>query len=472
MDKQPISAVFRWLEHDQESDSPGTQTLLAQCVAEALGTFGLVFAGCGAIMIDASKGQITHVGIGLVFGLIITVMIYALGHISGAHFNPAVTLAFVLVRHFPRRRLLFYWAAQLVGAILASLCLYLLLGDVASLGTTLPSDGDAWQSFGMETLLTFFLMIVIMAMATDTRAVGQAAALAIGGTIMLEALFAGPISGASMNPARSLAPALISGTWTDQWVYVFGPFLGAIAGALVYHMLRKASSLSPAIQHKEKESTPIGKHVAALLRSNTKWASTKQMFNGEKRLETANKVISQNTGWSQSNSTTEPTPTIAYPMRVLFLSTRNSARSQMAEGLLRSYGGKAYQVFSAGTNPTSVHPLAIKAMGEVGIDISTYRAKQMEEFATEPPMDLVITVCDKAAQTCPSFPNTRWQIHWHFPDPSQITGGAEEQLAAFCHIRDSITARINLFPAQNPSRSSKQLDTEATDRQDYLARMV
>jgi thioredoxin type arsenate reductase len=419
-------------------------------------------------MIDAAKGQVTHVGIGLVFGLIITVMIYAFGHISGAHFNPAVTLGFVLVRHFPIRRLLFYWAAQFVGALLATLCLYLLLGDVASLGTTLPADGDAWQSFGMETVLTFFLMVVIMAMATDTRAVGQAAALAIGGTVMVEALFAGPISGASMNPARSLAPALLSGTWTDQWVYIFGPFLGAIAGALVYHKLRKVSILSPATQHKEKGSTPISKHEAALLRSDTKWYSTRQMLNGERSLEIANKVISHNANGSQRNSTTEPTSTNAHPMRVLFLSTRNSARSQMAEGLLRSYGGKAYQVFSAGTNPTSVHPLAIKAMSDVGIDISTYRAKQVEEFSAEPPMDLVITVCDEAAQACPSFPNTRWQIHWHFPDPGQITGSTEEQLAAFCHIRDSIATRINLFPAQNLSRSSKQLHTEARDRKDYL----
>lgn len=212
-------------------------------VAEGLGTFGLVFAGCGAIMIDTlSHGAVTHVGVGLVFGLIITVMIYAFGHISGAHFNPAVTLAFVVARHFPVRRLIGYWIAQLLGALLAAGCLRFLLGDVAALGTTLPTgNGGAWQSFGLETLLTFFLMIVIMAMATDTRAVGQAAALAIGATVGLEALFAGPICGASMNPARSLGPALMSWTWTAQWVYVLGPMLGAVAGALVYRCLRQAS---------------------------------------------------------------------------------------------------------------------------------------------------------------------------------------------------------------------------------------
>jgi MIP family channel proteins len=220
-------------------------SLWASALAEGIGTFGLVFAGCGAIMIDAeSHGQITHVGVGLVFGLIITVMIYAFGHISGAHFNPAVTLAFVLTRHLPLHRLWIYWSAQFLGGILAAFFLRLLLGDVAHLGTTLPTgNGGAWQAFILETVLTFFLMVVIMAMATDTRAVGQAAALAIGATVALEALFAGPISGASMNPARSLGPALASFTWTAQWVYLLAPFLGAIAGALVYQWMREAGRL-------------------------------------------------------------------------------------------------------------------------------------------------------------------------------------------------------------------------------------
>src|SRR5579883_2091416 len=224
----------------QEVKRSDEASLWACVLAEGLGTFGLVFAGCGAIMIDAiSHGQITHVGVGLVFGLIITVMIYAFGHISGAHFNPAVTLAFALVRHFPWRRVPGYWIAQLAGATLAAGSLRLLLGDVAHLGATLPAGrGGAWQSFGLEYLLTFFLMIVIMAMATDSRAVGQAAALAIGGTVALEALFAGPICGASMNPARSLGPALVAWLWTAQWVYICGPMLGAVSGAWVYRLLR------------------------------------------------------------------------------------------------------------------------------------------------------------------------------------------------------------------------------------------
>jgi MIP family channel proteins len=223
-----------------------------------MGTFMLVFAGCGAIMINSlSRGQITHVGVGLVFGLVITVLIYTFGHISGAHLNPAVTLAFVLVRHFPVRCLWIYWCAQFFGALLAALCLRLLLGNVADLGATLPGgNGGAWQAFAFEVVLTFFLMVVVMAMATDTRAVGQAAALAIGATVALEALFAGPISGASMNPARSLGPAFASFTWTAQWVYLTAPFLGAVAGAFIYQWVREAGQHSPTSKDQKELPEP------------------------------------------------------------------------------------------------------------------------------------------------------------------------------------------------------------------------
>ena len=172
-------------------------------VAEFIGTFALVFAGCGAIVIDAETGgTIGHLGIAISFGLVIMVMIYATGHISGAHLNPAVTLTFALTRHLPFERAIGYWAGQLAGAISAALALRVLFGNTANLGATVPR-GSAWQSFLLEIILTFMVMFVIMAVATDVRAVGQAAAIAIGGTVGLCAMFGGPISGASMNPARS-----------------------------------------------------------------------------------------------------------------------------------------------------------------------------------------------------------------------------------------------------------------------------
>ncbi len=214
--------------------------------AEFVGTFGLVFAGAGAVIInEVTGGTVTHVGIGLTFGLIVMVMIYAFGHVSGAHLNPAVTLAFAAGRHFPWPLVPRYWAAQLGGGITASLVLRALFGDIAHLGATLPF-GSAQQSFGLEIVLTLILMVVITSVATDTRAVGQAAAIAIGGTIGLEAIFAGPISGASMNPARSLAPAIVSLTWQDQWLYVAGPAIGAVAGVLIYNWVRQGTELPAA----------------------------------------------------------------------------------------------------------------------------------------------------------------------------------------------------------------------------------
>lgn len=154
---------------------------------------------------------------------------------------------------------------------------------------------------------------------------------------------------------------------------------------------------------------------------------------------------------------TELSQTEHRPMRVLFLCTHNSSRSQMAEGLLRLRGGDAYQVFSAGTMPRSVHPLAIRAMSEIGIDLTTHHAKGIEEFAAQSPMDLVITVCDEAAEACPFFPNARQQVHWGFTDPSAVTGSEEEQLAAFRHVRDLIAAKINQFLERSPAQSLEQL---------------
>jgi aquaporin NIP len=213
------------------------QALLRSLAAEAIGTFALVFAGCGAIMVDAKTGALGHVGVAISFGLVIMVMIYAVGHISGAHFNPAVTLAFALSRHFPLPRVAVYWTAQLAGALAAALVLRGSLGDIAHVGATLPSGSDG-QSFLWEAVLTFFLMFVIMAVATDTRAVGEAAAIAIGGTVGLDAMFGGPISGASMNPARSLGPAIAASDYTAVWVYLIAPPIGAALAAAAYQLLR------------------------------------------------------------------------------------------------------------------------------------------------------------------------------------------------------------------------------------------
>jgi aquaporin NIP len=213
--------------------------LLRRAAMEGIGTFALVTAGCGAIVTNTTHpGSLGGVGISLVFGLVIMAMIYAGGHLSGAHYNPSVTIAFTLGRHFPLRDALAYIAAQVVGATAAALLLLAAwTSKPAHLGATLPSV-SAPTALLYEIVLTAFLMFVITAVATDTRAVGAAAAIAIGGTVGLDALFAGPITGASMNPARSFGPALVSGTWHDQWIYLAGPLIGATIGVFAYQFVR------------------------------------------------------------------------------------------------------------------------------------------------------------------------------------------------------------------------------------------
>ena len=206
-------------------------------VAEAIGTFALVFAGAGAIMVDAKTHALGHVGVAITFGLVIMAMIYAVGHVSGAHFNAAVTFAFALTRHFPWSRAFVYWGAQFIGALAAALLLRASLGNIAHIGATLPS-GSLAQSFFFEFVMSAFLMFVILAVATDTRAVGEAAAIAIGGTIGLDAMFGGPISGASMNPIRSIAPALVSGDLHALWLYIVAPIIGASVGGMAYQFVR------------------------------------------------------------------------------------------------------------------------------------------------------------------------------------------------------------------------------------------
>ncbi|KAB8335232.1 aquaporin [Scytonema tolypothrichoides VB-61278] len=209
-----------------------------QTLAEAIGTFTLVFAGTGAVMVnDISKGAITHVGISFVFGAIVAALIYAMGHLSGAHFNPAVTLAFWTSGFFPKHQVLPYVIAQSLGAIAASALLLMSLGRVANLGVTLPLNGNWLQSLVLETVLTFILMLVIFGSGLDRRAHIGFAGLAIGLTVGVEAAFMGPITGASMNPARSFGPALVGAIWQYHWVYWVGPILGAQLAVIVYRQL-------------------------------------------------------------------------------------------------------------------------------------------------------------------------------------------------------------------------------------------
>ena len=226
-------------QFDERAPGDDRPELARRALMEGIGTFALVFAGCGAIIADATHdGALGAVGVSLVFGLIIMVMIYAGGHLSGAHYNPSVTLAFTLARHFPPRDAITYTAAQLAGAVAGALLLRAAWTDApADLGATLPSVA-AGTALLYEIVLTAFLMFVITAVATDTRAVGAAAAIAIGGTVALDALFGGPVTGASMNPARSFGPALVAGQWSEFWIYVVGPVVGAAIGVLAYELVR------------------------------------------------------------------------------------------------------------------------------------------------------------------------------------------------------------------------------------------
>jgi aquaporin Z len=201
---------------------------MRRCIAEFIGTFSLVFAGTGAIVINQeSHGSITHLGIALTFGLIVLAMIYTFGDASGAHLNPSVTIAFAAARRFPWRDVLPYVLSQMLGGLAASALLRVLFPTNELLGATLPA-GSAWQSLILETVLSFLLMLVILSVSTGAKEKGITAGIAIGAVIALEAMFAGPICGASMNPARSMAPAAISGHLESLWIYILGPVVGAL----------------------------------------------------------------------------------------------------------------------------------------------------------------------------------------------------------------------------------------------------
>lgn len=207
-------------------------------VAEFVGTYILVFCGTGAVVIDqTTNGGVTHVGIAITFGFVVMSLIYALGNISGAHMNPAVSIAFAVAKRFPIKEVIPYIIAQVAGAAVASLTLKFLFPANEFLGATLPPGSDM-QSFVLEVLLTFFLMFVIINVATGSKEVGMFAGLAIGSVVLLEAMFAGPICGASMNPARSLGPALVSMHTEHLWIYIAAPVIGAVLSIFLWKFLK------------------------------------------------------------------------------------------------------------------------------------------------------------------------------------------------------------------------------------------
>ena len=197
-------------------------------ISEFIGTFSMVFCGTGAMTInEVTNGDVTHVGIAITWGLIVMAMIYAFAETSGAHFNPAVSIAFAFAKKFSWKEVPKYIIAQILGAFLASLILYFLFPTSETLGATIATV-DVWRACVLELLLTFFLMVVIINVSTGSKEIGHVAGIAIGGVVLLEAMFAGPITNASMNPARSIAPAIVSGNLQHLWMYIIAPILGAL----------------------------------------------------------------------------------------------------------------------------------------------------------------------------------------------------------------------------------------------------
>ncbi|KAK9115366.1 hypothetical protein Syun_022163 [Stephania yunnanensis] len=212
--------------------------LAQRIIAEVIGTYFVIFAGCGSVVVNKIYGSVSFPGICITWGLIVTVMIYSVGHISGAHFNPTVTVTMALFRRFPIREVPMFIIAQFVGAILASgtLCLLFDVKHDDYFGT-LPT-GSPLRSLIIEIIATFLLMFVVSGVATDSRAIGELAGIAVGSTIVLDVFVAGPVSGASMNPTRSLAPAIVMKRYEHLWVYIVGPFIGAITGGFTYNLIR------------------------------------------------------------------------------------------------------------------------------------------------------------------------------------------------------------------------------------------
>jgi aquaporin NIP len=208
-------------------------------ISEFIGTFSMIFCGTGAMTVnEVTGGEVTHVGIAITWGLIVMAMIYAFGETSGAHFNPAVTIAFAYAKKFAWKEVPKYIIAQILGAFAASLVLWFLFPASEYLGATIPTV-DVWRAFVLELLLTFFLMVVIINVSTGSKEMGIIAGIAVGGVVLLEAMFAGPVTNASMNPARSIAPNIVSGNIDGLWLYILAPILGAILAVISCKLIKE-----------------------------------------------------------------------------------------------------------------------------------------------------------------------------------------------------------------------------------------
>ncbi|MBA0753370.1 hypothetical protein Gogos_021470 [Gossypium gossypioides] len=223
----------------KDSDLGFSVPFIQKLMAEVLGTYFLIFAGCAAVVVNVNNEKVVSLpGISMVWGLAVMVLVYSLGHISGAHFNPAVTIAFATCKRFPLKQVPAYVFAQVIGSTLAAGTLRLLFSGPHDVFAGTSPQGSDLQAFGIEFIITFYLMFIISGVATDNRAIGELAGLAVGATVLINVMFAGPITGASMNPARSLGPAIVSNHYKGIWIYLMSPTLGAVSGAWVYNMVR------------------------------------------------------------------------------------------------------------------------------------------------------------------------------------------------------------------------------------------
>nr|AMW03271.1 aquaporin NIP [Tamarix hispida] len=238
-DRNPVSSASAAGNEDSGWRVYVTLPFIQKMIAEILGTYFLIFAGCASVTVNLDYDKVVSLpGISIVWGLAVMVMVYSVGHISGAHFNPAVTVAFATCRLFPWKQVPAYIICQVVGSTLASGTLRLIFeGSKNQFPGTSPA-GTELQSFVVEYIITFYLMFVISGVATDNRAIGELAGLAVGSTVLLNVMFAGPISGASMNPARSIGPAIVHHRYNSLWIYIVAPLCGAVSGAWVYNLIR------------------------------------------------------------------------------------------------------------------------------------------------------------------------------------------------------------------------------------------